>query len=125
MFAVICAAPLCVLPSKDTIEELLYKDNGMSFKQNLMWTFILTLVNFGIAAVIPNIGAAMTLVGCTINPVIGFIMPVFFYWPQIRDTPWYGPEKMKAVVNVIVITIVSILAFINFFSGLIGSSSKG
>ena len=44
-----------------------------------MWTFILTIVNFGIAAVIPNIGAAMTLVGCTINPIIGFIMPVFFY----------------------------------------------
>ena len=30
LFAIICAAPLCVLPSKDTIEELLYKEQGMS-----------------------------------------------------------------------------------------------
>jgi len=81
LFAVICAAPLVVLPSKDTIEELLYKDNGMTFNQNLLWTFILTIISFCIAAVIPNIGDAMTLVGCTINPVIGFILPVVFYWP--------------------------------------------
>ena len=109
-----CASPLCVLPSKDTIEELLYKEKGMTFKQNLLWTFILTLISFGIATVIPNIGAAMTLVGCTIKPVVGFIMPVLFYWPQISHTPWYGIEKIKAISNVVVITIVSILGFINF-----------
>lgn len=81
LFAIICAAPLCVLPSKDTVEELLYKDAGMSKKVNLMWTFILIGINLGIAISIPNIGAAMTLVGSTINPIIGFIMPVIFYWP--------------------------------------------
>lgn len=32
LFAIISAAPLCVLPSKDTIEELFYKDNGMNKK---------------------------------------------------------------------------------------------
>jgi hypothetical protein len=26
LFSVICAAPLCVLPSKDTVEELFYKE---------------------------------------------------------------------------------------------------
>lgn len=85
LFAVICAAPLCVLPSKDTIEELLYKDKGMTKKMNILWTFVLILINMGLAIAIPNIGAAMTLVGSTINPVIGFILPVIFYWPQIKD----------------------------------------
>lgn len=77
----ICAAPLCVLPSKDTIEELLYKDNGMTKKMNFVWTFVLIVINMGLAIVIPNIGDAMTLVGSTINPLIGFILPVIFYWP--------------------------------------------
>lgn len=116
LFAVICAAPLCVLPSKDTIEELLYKDKGMSKIQNFIWTFVLVAINMGIAILIPNIGDAMTLVGSTINPIIGFIMPVIFYWPQIKDEPWYGPEKMKAYLNCVVITVVSILSFVNYFT---------
>jgi len=32
LFAVITAAPLCVLPSKDTVEELFYKEKGMTTK---------------------------------------------------------------------------------------------
>ena len=85
LFAVICAAPLCVLPSKDTIEELLYKDDGMTNRKNFIWTFVLIFINMGLAIAIPNIGDAMTLVGSTINPVIGFIIPVIFIWPQIKD----------------------------------------
>jgi len=105
-----------VLPSKDTIEELLYKEKGMSKKMNLMWTLVLILINMGFAIAIPNIGDAMTLVGSTINPVIGFILPVIFYWPQIKDQPWYSVEKVKAYTNVVVITVASILAFVNFFT---------
>ena len=74
------AAPLCVLPSKDTIEELFYKEIGMSKKINVIFTFVLVTVNCFLASFIPNIGDAMTIVGSTINPVIGFIMPVIFYW---------------------------------------------
>jgi hypothetical protein len=37
------------------------------------------------AAVIPDVGKAMTLVGSTINPIMGFILPVIFYWNFIKD----------------------------------------
>ena len=32
LFSVMAAAPLCVLPSKDTVEELFYKEKGMTTK---------------------------------------------------------------------------------------------
>lgn len=83
LFAVICAAPLCVLPAKDTVEELCFGGQVMSRRENFIVTLAVVLVNLTLAIVVPNIGSAMTLVGSTINPVIGFIMPVFFYWPQI------------------------------------------
>jgi amino acid permease len=82
---VIAAAPLCILPSKDTIEELFYKDTKMTSKQNLFYTFILVLVSCFFAALIPDVGKAMTLVGSTINPIMGFILPVIFYWNFIKD----------------------------------------
>ena len=80
MFSVITAAPLCVLPSKDTIEELFYKEKGMTNKENLMVTIILLTVNMAPALFIDGVGDAMSLVGSTINPVIGFFMPVIFHW---------------------------------------------
>ena len=80
LFSVITAAPLCVLPSKDTIEELFYKEKGMTNKQNLIVTLILLSVNMTPALFINGVGDAMTLGGSTINPVIGFFMPVYFHW---------------------------------------------
>jgi Transmembrane amino acid transporter protein len=29
-FSVLCAAPLCILPAKDTLEEVFYKERGMN-----------------------------------------------------------------------------------------------
>ena len=40
MFSIIAAAPLCVLPSKDTVEELFFKEKGMNKKQKLSKFFI-------------------------------------------------------------------------------------
>ena len=57
----------------------------MSMKINIIFTFVLVTVNCFLASFIPNIGDAMTLVGSTINPIIGFIMPVVFYWHFIKD----------------------------------------
>jgi amino acid permease len=67
------------------------------------------------ALFIPNIGSAMTLVGSSINPLIGFILPVVFYWKLIKDKPWYHIEKLKGMANVVVITFVSILSLVKFF----------
>jgi amino acid permease len=109
-----------VLPSKDTVEELFYKKqlDGMTKRQNLMVTLILITINCVMALFIPNIGAAMTLVGSSINPIIGFILPVVFYWKLLKEKPWYNIEKIKGVLNVLVIVVVSILSLVKFFSDL-------
>lgn len=78
------AAPLCVLPSKDTVEELFY-GGKMTKKQNLVVTLVLVTINCVLATFIPDIGTAMSLVGSSINPVIGFIIPVVFYWKLIKE----------------------------------------
>ena len=52
----------------------------MNFKQNLVVTIILITVTMVPALFIDGVGDAMTLVGSTINPVIGFFMPVYFHW---------------------------------------------
>jgi len=112
------AAPLVVLPSKDTVEELFYKEKGMTKKQNFFVTLGLVVLNCVLALFIPNIGDAMTLVGSSINPLIGFIMPVIFYWKVIEDKPLLSVDKIVGIITVVVITVVSILSLISFFQGL-------
>ena len=90
----------------------------MTKKQNLMVTFILVVVNCSLGCLIPSIGAAMTLVGSSINPVIGFIMPVIFYWSLSKDKPWYSSSKLIGAATVILITVVSIMSLVKFFSDL-------
>ena len=85
LFSVIAAAPLCVLPSKDTIEELFYKEKGMNMRQNVVATIGICIAACLIAISLDNIGDAMALVGSTINPIIGFIMPVIFYWKVMNE----------------------------------------
>lgn len=57
----------------------------MNNKQNLLVTFVLICVNTGFAMFIGTIGDAMTLVGCTINPIVGFIMPIVFWYPFMKN----------------------------------------
>lgn len=43
VFAIFAAAPICVLPTKDAVEELFYSENGMSNKQNLIITVVIVV----------------------------------------------------------------------------------
>lgn len=73
-FAVMSAAPLCVLPSKDVVEELFWKEKGMTPKINLFVTFGVISLCFLMAMFIPNIGDAITIAGCTTNPLVSLYL---------------------------------------------------
>jgi amino acid permease len=122
LFAVIAASPLVVLPAKDTVEEFWFKGITMTRKQNLTVTFLIVFVCYALAMFIPNIGDAMTIVGSTTNPAVGFILPIVFYWRIMNDKPTCSFSKMIALLVAVVIIIVSILSLIDFTMGKIGES---
>ena len=115
LLAIMAAAPLVVLPSKDTIEELFYKEKGMNRKQNFLITLALIVLGCVFALFVPNIGDAMTIVGSSINPVMGFVLPVVFYWKTIPKLPLLSFQKVACILNVLLITMVSIMSLVNFF----------
>jgi amino acid permease len=90
------ATPMTMLPSKDTIEELFFshQEGGkMTNCQNFFVTVLLTAVCAILAVFIRSIGDAMTLVGSSVNPIVGFILPVLFYSKFIKDQKWYSKER--------------------------------
>lgn len=115
LFSVMSAAPLCVLPAKDTVEELLFKE-GMIKVQNAVVTFALVTISLVLALFIGTIGDAMTLVGSTINPIIGFILPIVFYWPYARKEAGITKDKLLMLSTFCIIVLASVLSLIEFFS---------
>jgi amino acid permease len=122
-FAIATAAPLIILPAKDTVEEIVAKGNPerrLSPKENMLTTFLLVLTSYLLACVIPSISDAMTLVGSTTNPAVGFILPIIFYWKAIEpdNVPICSLTKMTAIGVASFIIVISLLSLYNFFSTL-------
>lgn len=122
-FAISSAAPLVVLPAKDTVEEIVCRGSQLNNNQNLLVTFVLILACYCFGIFIPNISAAMTLVGATTNPAVGFILPIVFYWATIPEKSIFSVQKITALTVATIIIIVSILGLINFFMENSGNSS--
>eukprot|EP00350_Pseudokeronopsis_sp_OXSARD2_P013622 CAMPEP_0170553254 /NCGR_PEP_ID=MMETSP0211-20121228/11059_1 /TAXON_ID=311385 /ORGANISM="Pseudokeronopsis sp., Strain OXSARD2" /LENGTH=173 /DNA_ID=CAMNT_0010861445 /DNA_START=847 /DNA_END=1365 /DNA_ORIENTATION=- len=94
---VLFATPLTLLPCKDTLEEILLPANQrLSFKQNAIITFILVLVSYVLAILIPNIGDIITILGATTNTGIGFLLPIIYYLRIEKRAPRFAPHKIVA-----------------------------
>ena len=74
------AAPLCVLPAKDTVEELFWKKEGMNRKINALVTLSIILVCYLLAIFIDSIGDAITLAGATTNPIVRIASIIVIDW---------------------------------------------
>lgn len=112
LLAVFCAAPICVLPSKDSFEELVYAENGMGNKQNTMVTLGMVIGCYIFAVVIPGIGDALTILGSTTNPLVGFIFPIIFYLKLNPEIALW--RKILAWTVMIFTSVVSIAGLVIF-----------
>ena len=65
---------MCVLPAKDTVEEVFWKETGMSKKINALVTLGIVTLCYCLAIFIPEIGDAITIAGSTTNPVVNYSM---------------------------------------------------
>jgi amino acid permease len=80
LFVVLFASPFCILPCKDSIEELTMKD-GVRFskKQNFLCTLGISILAWVIALTVPKIADIMTILGATTNTFVGFLLPIIFF----------------------------------------------
>jgi len=131
-FSVLTSYPLCVLPCKEAIEEMFWKKtsilvvdtNGrktwsgsekMSPLANALITFALCSASFVLALFLSTLGDALTVVGSTTNPIVGFIIPIMFYWRINPDAPLLSRGKIVSLIVGVLIVVISIVDLLNFF----------
>jgi amino acid permease len=119
MIAVISAAPICVLPAKDSVTEVIPRAR----KYNITVTFMLVSLCYALAVFVPNIGDAMTLVGSTTNPALGFVLPIIFYWKLLKNEPAFGWRKIRILLTMTFIITMSQMSLVNYGTSSSSSSS--
>jgi amino acid permease len=126
-FNIFTTCPLLILPCKDTLEELIYGKRGervtdstsghgkMGRKVNLLMTFLLCAVTYGTGISLSSIGDALTIVGSTVSPTVGYIMPAVFYLRCTPKSGWLTIDKLLPLVVIILVVALSGISLANFF----------
>ena len=113
IIAVVTATPINYIPAKETLMQLL-RIKKLSKQQNRMVSISMVMTTYLLSMIIPNISAAITLTGATVNPFIGFIFPIMFYL-KIDPKPITSWSKIFAIVIMGIIIFASAVGLVNFF----------
>jgi len=125
LLVVFFATPFCVLPNKDSIEELITKEGEkLSHKQNLLYTFLLVALAFVIAIEVPTISDAMTVLGATTNSGIGFLLPIHFYLKTQKGKKELTTMKIMCYIIYVMICLSSVITMYSFIKGKMDKSTN-
>ena len=97
----------------------------MNSKENFWCSLALVSICFLCGVFIPNIADAMTVIGSTSNPLVGFSLPIIFYLKMDKlnggNTSFLKPKRLVAhLINIIVI-LTGLLSLYLFIQGKINS----
>ena len=99
LLVVVFATPFCVLPTKDSLEDVFgIKEDGrkLSKCQNFWATMFVLLTSFTVSVFVTSFGTVMTVLGATTNSAIGFLLPITFYLKCEKKAPTFSNKKCVA-----------------------------
>jgi amino acid permease len=115
LIAVITATPYCFIPAKETYFQLIKTRGGtVSASLNRQVTFLFVTLSYALAVAIPDIKAAISIIGATANPFIGFVFPILFYL-KLDPSPITSLSKIFAIFMLCFFIMTSFLALYVYF----------
>ena len=107
------ATPFCVLPTKDSIEEV-RGGSRLTKKENFWYTALIVAVCCAISSAVLSIGTVMTILGATTNSAIGFLLPIAFYLKVEKRRSKWTNDKIIAYLVFVFICISSVIELTTF-----------
>ena len=96
MIVVVFATPFCVLPTKDSIEEV--RNKKLTNTENIVITFLICWLTCGISCAFQNITLPIQILGATTNSAIGFLLPIAYYLKMERKTSRWTNMKIISYI---------------------------
>ena len=110
MVVVTFAVPFCVLPMKDSIEEV--RGRKFTKKDNIIWTLVINISIAIISCIFLTIKLPIAILGATTNSAIGFLLPVCYYLKLEKRTSPYTNMKIGCYIVFFFICVSSIIELV-------------
>ena len=112
---VLFATPFCVLPTKDSIEEV----GGKKFStmKNVVWSLIIIVLCVALSLPVTSIGTIMSFLGATTNSAIGFLLPIIFYLHVEKRSSKFTNMKVLCYIIFVFICCSSVIELVTLFGG--------
>mgnify|MGYP001626781333 CR=1 FL=1 len=110
MIVVVFATPFCVLPTKDSIEEV--RNRKFTPKENVFYTCLLMLCATILSCAFQNIKTPISILGATTNSAIGFLFPIAYYLKMEKKTSPYTNMKIVCYIIFVFICISSVIELV-------------
>jgi len=117
MIVVVFAVPFCVLPIKDSIEEV--RGRKFTNRDNIMWTLIINLSIALISMVFLTIKTPIAILGATTNAAIGFLLPICYYLKMEKRTSPYTNMKIICYFVFVFICVSSVIELVTITMSLV------
>ena len=77
-----------------------------------MMTSLIISIAYYVAVYLKTIGDAMTILGATTNPLVGFLLPIVFY-NKIETRFYYRLLSVLVFIGICLCSIIELYGFIN------------
>ena len=125
LFTIFAAAQIVFLSAKSDFEIVVFNSNEMSKFQNIVLTVSFCIICWAFGVFVPTIEDAITILGCTVNPMSGYIFPIIFYLKMFRTE---SKSNWKVFIETIICWVLllivigsAIMAFITFIQDKLNS----
>ena len=105
----ILATPVFVNAIRENINDMLWKKKQIPLMPHVIVTFVIVLVCVLVSVVVTDIATVFGFIGCTTNPITGYVLPTYFVWKLVpKQDRQYQRIKIMSVIMVVIVVCVSV-----------------
>ena len=109
--SMLLASPVFANAIRKNINDIIFSKPQAPLKYHIIITVLIIVISSGISVLVSNIATVFGFIGCTTNPITGYILPAYFMWKLVPSNQ-YIKTRYSALFMAIIVTILSISSFI-------------
>eukprot|EP01083_Nonionella_stella_P027747 76433_1 len=105
--AMVLATPVFVNAIRENINDMIWKKKQIALIPHVMVTFGICLLCVLVSVAVTDIATVFGFIGCTTNPITGYVLPTYFVWKLVPDKD-VQHRRIKIISLVMVVVVVSV-----------------
>merc|ERR1719458_1221112 len=103
--AMVLAVPVFINSIRENINDMVWKEKQIKTIPHFLVTFGIVTVCLSVSVSVTDISKIMGFIGCTTNPITGYILPTYFVW-KLANNDKDNKYKVIKIISIIMVFIV-------------------